>query len=385
MLESFLAQILSDVYRRPRILLHLTIVSIALMLLGYAGIYLPLSIVDTIGLGGAVSREGGVLVAVDLVVALTALFTYLALVATLFSSISKALNKALEHLDLRDSLSTIDKLRNSCFVEDIVATNKAKERRWGSLILLLLFSVAVILSYYLSIAFFLYALNDWLGLMGIPLLQLLSSSRYIAFLAVVVLVLVAATLMLIISLRWGLDVKEEGCKGVFEEWFEDLTHKYLFRNCMGKRGSVVLASLAPLILKHKVPYLRCFTLAVPHSLAGARFKKLVSSGESQYSIKNYEAFKECIDKPLDMEKLKEGIFKNLCIAKLYVKEGEKEKYLGILIAFTATVIAGRKHPLRYLSDYKVIVSVKHEERQTHIVLLAVDPSAAEFIARLVTG
>ncbi|MEM4970329.1 MAG: hypothetical protein QXE01_03655 [Sulfolobales archaeon] len=384
MLESFLAQILSDVYRRPRMLLHLTIVFIALILLEYTGIHLPLSIVDAIGLGNIVSQERGVLIAVDLAIALTALFIYLALVAVLFSSINKALNKAFEHLDLKDSLSTINKLRNSCFVEDIVPADRSGKRRWGSLILLSLFSVAVILSYYLSITFFLFALNDWLSSMGIPLLSFLSSSKHIVFLTIVILILITATLMLVISLQWGLNTRDEGSKDVFEEWFEDLIHKYLSRNCIGKPGSVILTSLTPLVPKHRMPYLRYFPLVIQRSLAEAGFKRLVSSNNSQYSIENPKAFIDCIAKSLDMEKLKEGVFKNLCTDKLYMNV-DKKKFLGILVAFTTPVTVSQKHPLRHLSGYRVIMPANHKEERTYIAILATDPSAAEFITRLITG
>jgi len=386
-LESLLAQILSDVYRRPRILLHLTIVFIALVLLGYAGIYLPLSIANAVGLGSVVSQERGELVVVDLIAALIAIVIYLALVKALFSHISGALNKALEHLDLSSPFNTINKLRNSCFVKDILSTEPGKKSRYG-LILLSLFSAVIILSYYSSIAFFLYALNDWLSMIGVPLLQLLTSSGRIVFLAVTDLFLIATALVLLIHMQWGSDTEGEGDRDMFNEWIEYLVRKYFFDNCTCKRGAVILASLTPLAPKYGAPRLRYSTLMIPRSLAEARFEKLVGSdeaGSESHSIVDYNKFKECISKPLDMEKLKEGIFKNLCVAKLYVKERGKEKHLGILIAFTATAIVGQKHALRMLSYSRAIVSVKPEEEQTYIALVSSDPSVAEFVIRLVTG
>jgi len=390
MLEGILTQMLSDVYRRPRMMLHLAVAAIAVILFEYAGIRLPLSIASAMGLGGIAFRERGVLIAVDLFAALVALTVYLALVLALFSIIGRALSKALEHLDLSKPFDSIDKLRNSCFVGDIVSVGSGK-RGWLSLMLLSLLSTAIILSYYSSIVFFLYALNDWLSVMGIPSPRLPTSSGRIVLLIVADLSLTSAVLALLTYMQWGSDTEGEGDRDMLSEWAEYLVRRYFFDNCIRKRGAVVLASLTPLVPKYRAPRLRYSTLVIPRSLAEARLEKLAgprsaeAATKPRYSIENYGAFKRCIGKPLDMKKLKEGIFKNLCVARLYEEEKGRRKHLGILIAATTTVIVGQKLPLRMLKHFEAIVFVKPEEEQTYIALLSLDPSAAEFRMRLVTG
>jgi len=331
MFESLFAQILHDVYRRPRMLLHLMVTALALILLEYAGIRpqsrilnIVKGIENAVGLRGAAFQGRGVLIAVDLFVALIALIAYLVLVFTLFSLVGRALNEALEHLDLSKPFDSINKLRNSCFVEGIVSAGSGK-RRWLGLALLSLLSIAIILSYYSSIAFLLYALNDWLSIMGMPLLQLLTSSGRVVFLAVTDLFLVVVALMLLIHLRWGSYTEGEGDRDMFNEWIEYLIRKHFFDNCVRRRGAAILASLTPIVPRYRAPRPRYFTLAIPRSLAEARFDRLTGFGSTkadeskpQYSIVNYNAFKGCIGKPLDMERLKEGVFKNLCAAKLYM-------------------------------------------------------------------
>lgn len=410
MLEDFLAQMMSSVYRRPRLLLHMVIVFTVLVLLKYVGIYLPLNIVKIQGLE---------LVMMDLAIATGAILIYLFLAVALLSIINRKLSKALENFDLSEPFKAMDRIRSSCFVDDILPHGESGNRkRLSSLIKLAAISIAITLSYYTSITFFLYAINDMFSLAGTPILSILTSSGCITLSTALTLFFVIAIVTLKMYLQQELNTDSNGEKNVFEEWLEDLIKGYLLENCVGKRGSVILASLAPLFPKYRLPLIYIPPQVFPKELAKSRFEHLVSVNDSkqskqlnesrqtrQYSIKfpantssvsqaqttkkdegYLKSFSSCLDKNvLDLESFKEGLLKKLCVANLYAKTDKGEKFIGIIIAFTIPFISLQKLPLRLVSDHRAIMSVAPEEYYTYIALLATDPSAAEFISRLVVG
>ncbi len=264
MIEEFIAELVSSVASRPRLIFHMVFATLIAVILESFGLSLPFYLARIFNL---VLEPGLGYVFFDLVVALLFVVIYLVCAKYFHDLISRGLSYSFESLELKNSFDYIDHFRRTCFVDDVKERGLSRE-----LIAMMAFSWVSFISYYLAILFSVYTVDEILVFIGIPFLSTLSSGS-LNFLAITSLILLGIVLAFFSEFQLASAPKTNKDGSIFEEWFSDIIKKYLMENCVGKRGFRILYVFMPLTPSFAPPYLRVLTITLQRDVVIARLKK----------------------------------------------------------------------------------------------------------------
>lgn len=296
--------------------------------------------------------------------------------------------------EFKELKNTIEYLRRKCFLEETISLSRVGK-----------YVLPTILSYYVLLAFLILFLDRFLS-------WLLTSSNVIASEKYSLLDYVVSNHLLALTFILGslaipllhFPASKEKFSQKHSEWYEwvnELMESYLFRNCCifpeGKRKRIkkyilnlVIYIIQPSLAKFNIPKPHILTFFLNYELVKDKIKALLCNE----NIENFHLGLESIDsktpcnkediiadlsKVVDIRELKKGIIKALKpfliyeLRPMYESNKIAKEYIGAAMILCSTAKNfSLKMPLRRLSEHKVIMSVKDEEKILHFIIIGIN-------------